>query len=76
MEVPPQQASCHSVPCSGLSALENLLEFLRQLGVAVKVSVPVRAKVYLLPENERAGMYETFIYSQVMMPFLTVRMGP
>ncbi|CAM9637036.1 unnamed protein product [Pylaiella littoralis] len=37
LEVPPQKILCHSVHCGGMLALENVLEFLRQLSIAVKV---------------------------------------
>lgn len=51
LEVPPHETSCHSVHCSGMSTLEILLEFLRQLGIAVKVSVLIWAEVHCFPEE-------------------------
>lgn len=63
LEVPPQQASCHSVHCGGMSALEDLLEFLRQLGIAVKVRMPIWAKVPGPPEDVQVS----FIFIKVLL---------
>lgn len=36
----PHQVACHSVNCGGMSSLESVLNFLRQLGGVVEVSGP------------------------------------
>jgi len=33
----PQQVACHALNCGGMSSLESVLDFLRQLGVVVEV---------------------------------------